>query len=246
MRRYFSIFALVFVATSWSTWADTLITATFGSSFAPSVTAGYAFILNHDIMVSAVAVYDTGDNGLASTNRLGIWSAGGALLASKVFDSTTSPSLAAHFRWLPLDTPLVLAANTAFRIGTFGSEGGIQGTASPGSLSPEIRFIAEVSSVNGDSLTFPNSGTNNTSGMAYLGPNLQYILVPTLQAARGAVGHLKLSWPTNATGFALESAPALPAVTWSAVTNTPVVASNLFTADLVPSQTQKVFRLRHP
>jgi hypothetical protein len=157
--------------------ADTLITGTFGGAIAPAVTFGYAFSFDRDVSVFGVGIFDAGDNGLAGTNRLGIWTDTGALLVSKLFDSTTSPTLESHFRWLTLDTPLTLNANTIYRTGVFGSESGLQGSVQAASLSADITFIAEVGSSSG-SFSFPNSSTLRTAGSAYIGPNLEFTIVP--------------------------------------------------------------------
>jgi hypothetical protein len=94
-----------------------------------------------------------------------------------LFDSTTSPTLESHFRWLTLDTPLTLNANTIYRTGVFGSESGLQGSVQAASLSADITFIAEVGS-NSGSFSFPNSSTLRTAGSAYIGPNLEFTIVP--------------------------------------------------------------------
>jgi hypothetical protein len=157
--------------------ADTLITGMFGSPITPQVTAGYAFSFDQNVSVFAVGIYDAGDDGLAGTDTLGIWTDNGTLLTSKLFDSTSSPTLNAHFRWLPLDSPITLAANTVYRTGVFGTDPGLQGSIGAALLSPHINFIAEVGSSSG-SFTFPNSSTQRTGGSAYIGPNLQFTIVP--------------------------------------------------------------------
>ena len=109
--------------------ADTLITGIFGSPITPAITFGYAFSFDQNVSVFAVGIYDAGDDGLAGTDTLGIWTDNGTLLTSKLFDSTTSPTLNAHFRGLTLDSPLILTANTVYRTGVFGTDPGLQGTS---------------------------------------------------------------------------------------------------------------------
>lgn len=223
--------------------AQALITGTFGSPLTPEVTSGYAFAFDKDMVVSAVGIYDSSGNGLTGTNTLGVWTGNGSLLASTVFDSSTSPTLTNHFRWLPLNTPLVLSANTPYWVGTFGPEQGLQGTVGSGVVSSDTTFIAQVESSTA-SFTFPNSFTNRTYGMAYIGPNLQYTEIPALQATMIPTGQLLLSWPTNAQGYISESTPVLPSANWDSVTNPVVIVSNEFEVEIDATNAQGFYRLR--
>ena len=56
-----------------------------------------------------------------------------------------------------------------------------------------------------------------------------------------------VSWPTNATGFTLQSTPSLtPPVTWNDVTNQPTVLGGLITVTNPISGPAEFFRLRKP
>jgi hypothetical protein len=55
-----------------------------------------------------------------------------------------------------------------------------------------------------------------------------------------------LAWSANATGYTLESADALPAAAWNAVTNTPVIVEGEFTVPVDATETAQFFRLREP
>ena len=56
-----------------------------------------------------------------------------------------------------------------------------------------------------------------------------------------------VSWPTNATGFTLQSTPSLtPPVTWNDVTNQPTVLGGLITVTNPISSAAEFFRLRMP
>ena len=59
-------------------------------------------------------------------------------------------------------------------------------------------------------------------------------------------GKVLLSWPTNATGYLLESVSALPGVSWQTVTNPSVVSGTQFltTNNLAPGQA--FYRLHLP
>lgn len=244
MKSWSIIFTLAVGMTGQRILADTLITGTFGSPVTPAVTYGYAFVFDQNVLVSAVGIYDSSGNGLTGTNTLGIWTGDGNLISSNVFDSTTSPTLTDHFRWLPLDAPFVLSANTPYWIGTFGPEQGLQGAIGTGTLSPDLTFIAQVGSSSG-SFTFPNSFTNRSSGMAYIGPNLQYTKIPVLQVTmNNSTTQLLFSWPTNAPGYILESASILPSANWDTVTNMPAVVSNQFVVEVGATNSQGFYRLQ--
>jgi len=66
-------------------------------------------------------------------------------------------------------------------------------------------------------------------------------------ALRPSGNAMILSWPTNATGFTLQSAPDLtPPMTWLDVANPPTVLGGQFTVTNTPSVGAQFFRLRRP
>ena len=140
MKRLLFIFLFALALLGRQTYADTLITGTFGSSRTPTVTIGYAFSFSQDVLITDVGIYDSTGSGLTPTNMLGIWTDSGSLLASKSFDPTVSPVLDGHFRWLSLESPLHLYSNARYRVGTFGSEPGLLGSVAP-LLAPDKRHI---------------------------------------------------------------------------------------------------------
>lgn len=68
---------------------------------------------------------------------------------------------------------------------------------------------------------------------------------PTLSASLQA-GNIILSWPTNATGFNLESASNLPAVIWTGVLPAPVIFNTNNFVTNATSAEQKFYRLHKP
>ena len=68
--------------------------------------------------------------------------------------------------------------------------------------------------------------------------------VPRLEIRASAPMQVALSWPTNAVGYVLESAAALPASLWSQLTNAPVTVGNQFTVGVDATNGQQFFRLR--
>ncbi len=69
------------------------------------------------------------------------------------------------------------------------------------------------------------------------------IVGPTLQiTAAGA--QVTIKWPANATGFTLESAPAVSGGAWTAVGGTPTTVNGVKSLTVTASQTQTYFRLK--
>jgi hypothetical protein len=69
---------------------------------------------------------------------------------------------------------------------------------------------------------------------------------PAIMAALLNGSQLQLNWPTNTTGYALESTTSLAAPTWATVTNTPTVIGNQFTLTVETAVGSKFYRLRKP
>jgi hypothetical protein len=69
--------------------------------------------------------------------------------------------------------------------------------------------------------------------------------VPELRLAKTPWG-VALSWPVEATNHMLEATTLLPAVSWSAVTNTPTVTTNERSVQLPLTGNTTFFRLRKP
>ena len=69
---------------------------------------------------------------------------------------------------------------------------------------------------------------------------------PRLSIATSAPFQAALSWSTNAAGFTLETTFALPASSWNAVTNVPVVLGSQFSVTVPATNAQQYFRLRQP
>ena len=56
----------------------------------------------------------------------------------------------------------------------------------------------------------------------------------------------RLTWPTNAIGYRLESAATLPPSSWTTVTNTPSVSGGDYAVNVERTGSQRCFRLRKP
>jgi hypothetical protein len=68
---------------------------------------------------------------------------------------------------------------------------------------------------------------------------------PTLKAGLQS-GNIILSWPTNATGFNLESATNLPTAIWTGVIPAPVIVSTNYFVTNTPNTGQRFYRLHKP
>jgi hypothetical protein len=87
----------------------------------------------------------------------------------------------------------------------------------------------------------PISTTPAQFQYANFGPTIP---IPQLQI-HAAGGNVLLSWPTNATGFSLQRAPALPVGAWAAVTNAPVQAGGINQVTLPLAASAAFYRLIH-
>jgi hypothetical protein len=69
--------------------------------------------------------------------------------------------------------------------------------------------------------------------------------LPQLRITVPAPSEAALSWPTNADGFALVTTFSLPASSWIAVTNVPVILGSSFSVTVPAPNAQQYFRLYH-
>ncbi|MCA9734354.1 MAG: T9SS type A sorting domain-containing protein [Deferribacteres bacterium] len=83
--------------------------ATFGWSF--TVGAG-------DVVVSALGIYDSGEDGLFTSHEVGIWTSAGVLVASISIPSGTSATLISGCRYVNI-TPVTLQAGQTYVIGAY-------------------------------------------------------------------------------------------------------------------------------
>ena len=79
----------------------------------------------------------------------------------------------------------------------------------------------------------------------YLGAKYGILVVaPPMLSVAQAGSSVVLSWPTPSMNFVLESALALPASSWAAVTNSVVTANGVNSVTVNPTATQQFFRLQ--
>ena len=89
----------------------------------------------------------------------------------------------------------------------------------------------------------PESGYNDNT---FVVDNFSVVAgLPTLRITVPAPSQAALSWPTNADGFALVTTFSLPASSWNAVTNVPVVLGSSYSVTVPATNAQQYFRLYH-
>ena len=98
---------------------------------------------------------------------------------------------------------------------------------------------------NAGQIVFTYSLENGVEGLAIATPTgAPPTERPRLEIERLDAAHVRLAWPTNAAGFELEAAAALPSGDWAAVTNSPVVEGGRLTVTLEIHAAPQFFRLR--
>ena len=96
------------------------ITGVTGSDYSTNTwTWGWQFTVgSSDILVTHLGTWDRDNNGLAASHDIGIWAVSNqALLGSTRLSSGSVHPLESGFRWKELGTPILLQANTSYRIG---------------------------------------------------------------------------------------------------------------------------------
>jgi PEP-CTERM motif-containing protein len=147
---------------------------TGGSFFgATAGTFGWAFTLSGTITVNDLGYFDFGDNGLAASHDVGIWSSDGTLLVTATVPAGTAGTLIGDFRYTFI-TPTLLPAGD-YVIGGF--ESGSSGdpvVVAAATITPAAGITYGGSrSVAGAALTFP-PGNASGFGNSYFGPNFLF------------------------------------------------------------------------
>ena len=138
-----------------------LVSGTFSSGSLFNDTVGYAFTVK-DTPLSAyrLGVADVGTNGFDSINLVGLWREGGTLLASAIIPTGISAPLESGFRWFDLATPVLLQANTTYRIGAQANlDGRFSGFFPAGgtALSPDVTLVGAVRNSQSQNFSYQNS-----------------------------------------------------------------------------------------
>jgi hypothetical protein len=152
-----------------------------------NLTFGYSFTVGSQaVSVSSLGVYDTspGAVGLTMSHDVGLWDNSGTLLGSVTIPSGNSATLsAAGFRYESISGgPVVLAANTTYRLGAqYNVDDTDMGLSSAAiTVGPDISYGTAYEAFS-FTLAFPNLGIPSADP-GFFGPNAEYTLVPEPRA----------------------------------------------------------------
>ncbi|MGE5647903.1 MAG: DUF4082 domain-containing protein [Acidobacteriota bacterium] len=144
------------------------------------LTLGFQFTPNAPLTVTSLGYYDEGGDGLLASHEIGIFDAGGNLLASATVGFGTAAPLIGNFRYVPI-APLTLSGSLTYTIAAttggfagdpwaFGTAGSITGlTVNPLiGIAPDAgRYIYPGA----NALVYP---TNTFTYTLYAGPNFGF------------------------------------------------------------------------
>ena len=148
-----------------------------GSGIGFKDTVGYAFtVRDNPLSAHRLGVYDISGDGLESMNIVGLWLEGGTLLTTAIFPSGRSAPLESGFRWFDLSAPIILNANTTYRIGVQADLEMHPSGFARDLVSPDIALIGAVRNGQQGNLSYP--GSTAFPDQAIVGPNLAYTVVP--------------------------------------------------------------------
>jgi hypothetical protein len=147
----------------------------FGSE--PSVTLGNQFQVGpNPLTVTALGLFDSGAPGLDQSHSVGLWTAGGTLLAEVDFSPGLSGFSLNGFLYQNLASSIVLQPGTQYIMGASYQVGTTDlhyanDTIQYETWSSAVTFIRGRYTANGAGFTFPNL---NVGGLSYVGANLEY------------------------------------------------------------------------
>lgn len=146
-------------------------TSAAGLTNAP-FTLGFTFEATTDSFVSALGLFDSGQDGLAESHAVGLYDSAGMLLAAAVVARGTADPLTEQFRYASI-AGADLAAGHTYTVGALYADA-LDGVVFPGGATgfrtaPGIAF-RHASFAFGSTLAFPSAA--NGALPAYFGPNL--------------------------------------------------------------------------
>jgi hypothetical protein len=152
----------------------------FGASF----TAGYTFTVNSPMLITELGVWDSSPGTpLERPHPVGLWNAGGTLLASNTV-LTNSP-LTNDFRFVALSTPLPVTPGQTYTIGAFYLNSGTDAATDQPLRSNATGFVQAPGVAFGqEEFVFNNAGlsepTSNIPGLGFadFGPNFEFAAIP--------------------------------------------------------------------
>ncbi|MCP9450590.1 MAG: DUF4082 domain-containing protein [Nitrospira sp.] len=142
-------------------------------------TLGWKFAVHEPVFAHALGVYDSGQDGLADSAQVGLWSAtGGEPLATAIIPAGTDATLDGFFRFVPV-SPVVLTPGIEYVVGSFSrGELGTSFFGDNGAVDPRVTLIEARYSSEWAGFAFPELTDSTSAGSALLGANLRIAPVP--------------------------------------------------------------------
>ena len=175
MKKLAIVLVALMVVLPSALWADTAITLNSWGNFTNGQwTLGFQFVPTTNIVVTDLGSYFQG--GVTSRHDVGMWTGGGALLASTFVAGSGAATDGFQYQAI---SPLTLLAGQTYVVGgeTLNDNYAlIGGAAGPGSFSvgPYLNYLVHVETPGG-SLSFP---TNQATSFDDWGGTFQYHAVP--------------------------------------------------------------------
>lgn len=174
--------------------AFTLDNATGQTLGNPPFTLGFTFETNQSITVTALGLFDSGQDGFGESHAVGLWDSVGNLLASGTISSGTAGPLTNQFRYVNV-APVVLALGQQFTVGALFTNANaadpllFPGDATNFATDPAIDFLRSSFATGG---TLANPTLSASDDPAYFGPNFQFQAAPEPSTLFGGV--VGLTW----------------------------------------------------
>lgn len=148
----------------------------FGTS-SGSNSLGWEFSVSTTVTVTHLGIWDMGNDGLANSHPVGVWTSTGTLLASTTMASGTgAPAIVAgggagSFRYNPISSIVLTPGSYVISAGYVFTDTDMFGrTASSVSMGAGLSFT-QTRFENGSGFTFPTQAVPDN---AFFGPNFQY------------------------------------------------------------------------
>ncbi len=137
-------------------------------------TLGFKFTVNSSVTMTHMGIYDSGQDGLQSGGRVGLWDTAGNLLTSAVVLAGNAAMLDGYFRYAAI-AGYNLIAGTEYVIGSYTTDLAsslFTGQGGSGSVDANVNLIEDRFSNFNSAFSFADT-TNNTPG-AWLGANFRW------------------------------------------------------------------------
>ncbi len=175
MKRLLFILALIAILVP-ASFADTAGVATSDDTVFANTgiwTLGWSFMVNSNITVTELGVYDANQDGLNVSHDVGLWDSLGNLLTSVTVPAGTLGDLDINYRYAAI-TPYTLTAGNVYYVGSVNgidNDGWLQ---DPTVLTtpPEITYLSRQYEYSTGGLVFPDLVGSGSTG--YFGANFEF------------------------------------------------------------------------